>query len=955
VDGLEGLNNVDTIQSESTSGASLVLVQFKDGTDLNTSRQDLQAAVDKVRAELPTTAQNSSIQAFSTSQLPILVYAISANEPLGDLATQLDTDALPKLKGIAGVSSVSLTGAPIQEVQVVLDPAKLAAIGVTISEVSVAIGQSDVVMSVGTVQKDGATIPVEVFGSVTSVDQIGAIAVTAAKGSPTGPQAAGLVVTSPALIRDLGSVALVSVPADTITRTNGRISIGLQILKAPNANTVQVAAAVRAALPDIETRVAHGVKIASIEDQATPITDAIGSILQEGLLGALFAVIVIFGFLRSWRATVVAAVSIPLSLMVVLLVLWSQGITLNILTLGGMMVAIGRVVDDAIVVLENISRHVSEGEKPLPAAYTGAREILTAVTASTLTTVAVFAPIAFLTGIAGDFFRPFAVTVVAALLASLLVAVTVVPLLASRLLPARRSDSQPTREPGAILQGIYVPVVRWATGHRALSLIAAVAFFVGSIGLALHPGLRVNLLDQSSSRSFPITVTMPLNSTLAETDTQTQWVEAGIRGLDGVTGYQATVGQAADPFAPPGSVPADPTLAKIMVLVRKGSYDQVSANVQRVLNGYEGQAKIEIGVGQSSSNSSSSALQVEVDATDPSTLAAASDKTLGALRKVAGIVDLQSNLAGSKPEFLLQPTPLLAQSGLTPQTLGGLVAEDINGQVAATATLASGPVKVRVELPPLLTTSPDALASLQIPTATGVVPLSALANLVATTGPQTINRTGSDRTATITGNITSNDTRAVGQAVDKALKGLSLPGGATASASGATQELASLLNQFILALLAAIALVYLIMVATFRSLIKPLVLLVSIPFAASGAIVALVVTQTSLSLPGLIGLLMLTGIVVTNAIVLLDLVEQYRDRGLDLPQALIEGGRHRLRPILMTAFATMLALIPLAFSGTANGGGFIGAPLAIVVIGGLFTSTLLTLILVPVLYSLVAP
>src|SRR5436305_1197182 len=311
------------------------------------------------------------------------------------------------------------------------------------------------------------------------------------------PAAPGSPPSTPTRITigQVAAVQLVSVPADTITRTDGKPTIGLQVNKGPNSNTVTVANEVKAALPAIKSSIGHGVRVESIADQATPITQAIGDILREGLLGAVFAIFVIFAFLRSGRATIVAAVSIPLSLLVALIVLWQQGITLNILTLGGMMVAIGRVVDDSIVVLENISRDVSEGERPLVAAYTGAREIITAVSSSTLTTVAVFLPIAFLTGIAGSFFRPFALTVVVALLASLVVAVTVVPLLASRLLPAVRAEGVERRLKYSWTQRVYVPVIQWATGHRLLTLGAAAAFFIAS--MALIPLLRINLLDQS--------------------------------------------------------------------------------------------------------------------------------------------------------------------------------------------------------------------------------------------------------------------------------------------------------------------------------------------------------------------------------------------------------------------------------------------------------------------------
>jgi HAE1 family hydrophobic/amphiphilic exporter-1 len=944
VNAMQGVPGANTVQSTSSQGASLVIVLFRDGVDLKSAEQEVSSALAKIRPLLPQQALASTVQTFSTNSLPILEYAVSANEPLGDLAGQLRAQAVPKLKGLAGVSSVVLTGAPTDEVDVVLDPAKLAANGVTSGQVASALQQASIVQSIGSLKQGSATIPLQVSGSLTSLDQVKSVTVTPAANPGRAP--------TPVRIDQLGTVQVVSVPADTITRTNGKLTIGLRLVKGPNTNTVTVANEVWKALPGIESSIGHGVHFESIQDQATPITQAISDILREGLLGAIFAVLVIFVFLRSARATVVAAISIPLSLLVALIVLWQQGITLNILTLGGMMVAIGRVVDDSIVVLENISRHVTEGERPLVAAYTGAREITTAVFSSTLTTVAVFLPIAFLTGIAGSFFRPFALTVVVALLASLVVAVSVVPLLAARLLPPAPVQGVERRLQWNWTQRVYVPVIRWATGHRLLTLGAAGVFFIASMGLV--PFLRVNLLDQSSSPTFPVSIAMPENSTLPATDAETQKVEGLISGLSGISAYQATVGGQADPFAPPGTVPADPTQASVLVLVKDGQYNAALDGVKRALRAYQGPAKLGVGQSQNSSNQSSSQMQVDVRATDPNVLQAANDQVLAALSRVQGLADLKSNLVASKPQYQLVPTDKLAASGLNIQTLAAVVAQQINGTVATQVNLPQGTMAVRVQLPPGTADTADALAKLPIPTAVGIVPLSTLATIQQVNGPQTVNRVNGDRDATITGTITANDTRAVQTGVTNALAGVSLPAGASISTGGVFAQLSTVLTQFALALLAAIGLVYLIMVATFRSLLKPLVLLVSIPFAATGAIIALVVTNTSLSLPGLIGILMLTGIVVTNAIVLLDLVEQYRDRGLNLHDAVIEGGRHRLRPILMTAFATMLALVPLAVlgGGSGIGGAFISRPLAIVVIGGLFTSTLLTLILVPVLYSL---
>ncbi|HEX4215138.1 MAG TPA: efflux RND transporter permease subunit, partial [Candidatus Dormibacteraeota bacterium] len=976
---LQGVTDVNEIDSDSASGASIIEVEFNDGTDEQTDLQNLNAALTRIQGSLPATAKAPDVEAFSTSELPILQYSVYGNASLATTSSRLETVAVPRLQGLAGVATVSVSGAPTQEVQVTLDPQKLTADGVSMSQVVATLESASLVQSVGSLQDNGQAVPVRISSSLQSLAQIAALTVTpsasatgssgqgsgsAGQGSGSGAEGSGSQgqngsggttspARSPVAIGDLGTVTLSSVPADTITRTNGRLSIGMNILKTPSSDTVTVANEVKKALPGIAQSMGGGTHFQIITDEATPITNAISGILREGLLGALFAILVIFAFLRSARATLVAAISIPLSLLVALLILWWQDITLNILTLGGMMVAIGRVVDDAIVVLENISRHINEGERPLVASYNAAREILTAVTSSTLTTVAVFLPIIFLTGIAGDFFRPFALTVVTALLASLAVAVTVVPLLASRLLPKPRR--QGTDVVSGWLQRRYVPVIRFATSHRPVVLLVALAILVVTAGLV--PRLSINLLDQSAGPDVSVNLAMPMNATLAQTNAQTEAVERLIHGTRGVSAYQATVGGTPDPFAPPGSIPADPTTASITVVA------DATADPAKVLNrirsrvrSYHGAAKVTTAAGQNSSTSGTSQVQEVVHDSNAATLDQSTQKVISALKGISGLSQVTSNLTTSKPEYVLTPTPALSSSGLTLQQLAGLVSAAVQGDVATEATLSTGETGVVVQLPPGTADTPASLASFPVPTATGSVPLSNLATLQEVPGPQSVNRTNGQQTATITANITGSNTRAVQNRVDKALNKVKLPGGVSVSAGGAFSELSTVLTQFILAILGAIGLVYLIMVATFRSLLKPLVLLAAIPFAATGAIVALVATHTALSLPSLVGLLMLIGIVVTNAIVLLDLVEQYRARGLGVQEALIEGGRHRLRPILMTALATMLALAPLAASGENGGGGaFISAPLAIVVIGGLFTSTFLSLVILPVLYSYAAP
>jgi HAE1 family hydrophobic/amphiphilic exporter-1 len=572
------------------------------------------------------------------------------------------------------------------------------------------------------------------------------------------------------------------------------------------------------------------------------------------------------------------------------------------------------------------------------------------VTASTLTTVAVFLPIVFLSGIAGDFFSPFAITVVVALLASLVVAVMVVPLVASRFIPRPRKVVADAAR--GLMQRVYVPTVRWALAHRLLTVLVAILLLAGSF--ALVPRLRVNLLDQSGGSTFMVSLAMGKGATLQQTDEQTMAIENLIKGVGGVSAYQAVVGTVLDPFAPPGTVPPDPTTASVtVVLADNADYTTVSNDVQRLIKqDYHGPALVQV-EGASAAGTNSQITET-VQNGDLQKLQTATNQVVGAFNSIHGLSQVTSNLAADQPQINLVPTAQLASSGLNLQQLASVVSSAVSGTVAAQARLPQGTVAVSVVLPPGTADTPQALGVLPVPTQHGVVPLSSLVTLEQVNGPTSIDRSGNTQAATVTATITGDNQSAIQREVTSKLNGLSLPSGTTLGNAGTLADLSTVLRQFELAILAAIGLVYLIMVATFRSFLKPFVLLFSIPFAAIGAIVALTVTKTALSLPSLVGLLMLVGIVVTNAIVLLDLVEQYRDRGLPLHDALIEGGRRRLRPILMTAVATVLALTPLAVSGNSSGGGFISAPLAIVVIGGLVSSTLLTLVLIPVLYSLVS-
>jgi hydrophobic/amphiphilic exporter-1 (mainly G- bacteria), HAE1 family len=685
-------------------------------------------------------------------------------------------------------------------------------------------------------------------------------------------------------------------------------------------------------------------------DQSPFVSNAVNGLVTEGLIGAGFAILVILVFLLSLRSTLVTAVSIPLSVVIALIGLWAGQFSLNILTLGGLTIAIGRVVDDSIVVLENIQRHLGlEGNKDKQATILGAvREVAGAVTASTLTTVCVFLPIAFTSGFVGELFSSFAITVTIALLASLFVALIVIPVLAYWFLKVPKAPAQQAQQNMTLLERGYVPVVRWVTTHRLISILAALIIFFGSI--ALVPRLGTNFFDNSSQNTFTITQTLPASTSLEQTDLAARQVEAVLASVPGVQTYQVTVGSSgsvASSFSG-GSGSNSVTFA----VTTDPNADQVALQqtIQNRLHQLSGVGTVTLSASNQGFNSSG--LAVNVQASDEQTLRAATQMVLGAVRETPNTTDVTSNLADASPLINVQVDPTKALlHGLTAAQVGQELRAVYSGTTVTRVTLGATQEDVVIQLGTPATTVQE-MQDLLIPGPTGNIRLGDIATVTRAYGPPQITHLGGVRTATVSATITSSNTGAVSQDVQQRINKLSLPTGVTVSLGGVTASQSQAFQGLLLALLIAILLVYLVMVAFFRSIIQPLILLVSIPFAATGSILLLLATHTALGVPSLIGLLMLVGIVVTNAIVLLDLVNQYRAKGLDARTAVIEGGRRRLRPILMTAIATILALLPMAL-GLSKAGVFIAGPLAIVVIGGLASSTILTLLLVPTLYVIV--
>ncbi|AWT42772.1 MULTISPECIES: efflux RND transporter permease subunit [Streptomyces] len=931
---LEAVDGLTGVTSTASEGNAVIMASFDYGNDTRQLVADVQQAVNRARAQLPD-AVDPQVVAGSTDDMPTVVLAVTSAKDQQALADQLDRTVVPDLKEIDGVGQVTVNGVRDLQVTVTPDEAKLAKAGLTTQNLAQALQAGGATVPAGSFDEAGGNRTVQVGGGFTSLKQIQDLAVRG-----TG---------KPVRLGDVAQVREQEAPADSLTRTDGRPSLSVMVTMDHDGSAVAISNAVEDKLPELRADLGSGATITVVSDQGPAVSKAISGLTTEGALGLLFAVLVILVFLASIRSTLVTAVSIPLSVVLALIVLWTRDLSLNMLTLGALTIAIGRVVDDSIVVLENIKRHLGYGEERHAAILTAVREVAGAVTSSTLTTVAVFLPIGLVGGMVGALFGSFSITVTAALLASLLVSLTVVPVLSYWFLRAPKGTPEDAaearrraeeKEANSRLQRFYVPVLRFATRRRLTSVAIAVVVLVATF--AMTPLLKTNFFDQGEQKVLTVKQELKPGTSLAATDAQARKVEKLLAATDGVKDYQVTVGSSGFMAAFGGGTDTNQASYQVM-LEDSAHYADVQDRIEAGLKKLDGIGTTTVAAGDGFGNQD---LSVVVKAADADVLRTAAEQVRKTVASLDDVTDVTSDLSQSVPRISVRANSRAAAAGFDEQTLGLAVAQAVRGTPAAKAVLddTERDVVIRSAHP---ATTLRQLRDLRL----GAVRLADVADVKLVDGPVSMTRIDGQRAATVTAKPTGDNTGAVSQDLTAKLDALKLPAGATAEIGGVTQDQDDAFKNLGLAMLAAIAIVFMLLVATFRSLAQPLILLVSVPFAATGALGLLIATGTPMGVPAMIGMLMLIGIVVTNAIVLIDLINQYRRQGYGVVEAVVEGGRHRLRPILMTALATIFALLPMAL-GVTGEGGFIAQPLAVVVIGGLVSSTLLTLLLVPTLYAM---
>ncbi len=947
---VESVAGIEQVRSTSANSIGFVIAQFAYGTNVDEAVSSMEKSI--AALSLPQ-GVSPAVSALNINQAPVVIASISsASSSLTELSQVAATQIVPELEGISGVANVQITGGLTDQVTITLDPVAISQKGASYQQIAAALGAANVTIPAGQLAAGEAAVPVTVISQIGSLDGLRQIVVGI-------DQSSGAPV--PVHLGDVAAIAQQQVADTGYGSLNGREALGLSVSKTVSANTVQVAGAVTAKLDEIAASGVANLKIDVVSNQADFIIESRDGLLREGGLGALFAVLTIFAFLFSLRSTFVAALSIPLSLLIALVLMQFSAVTINIMTLGGLAVAVGRVVDDSIVVLENIYRHRAMGEDRLAAALHGPSEVASAITSSTLTTVAVFLPLGFAGGLVSQFFLPFALTVTFALLGSLVVALTVIPVLGYFFVRAPRDEVDASGEPRrSIWVRLYDPTIRFVLHSRWRSagvVAAAFALFVGS--LAIVPLLPTQFINSGSEKILTASLSPPSGTTSQAVRDRAQQAEKILLADGEVSLVQTTVPAEGDTgFQTLIAAQSGRAANSATMIIRLDPSADLVASAQRLerelaplnVDGWDSVVQQTNGSGGGGGT-----ISLVVSGPDADTVESATQTVSSSLAGVDGLGVITSDLVAATPQIVVRIDPARAAAvGLSPAQVGGIVRGALTPTTISKLEPASGGASQDV----VLRFDPSAIGSVatlqQLSVGPGVH-LGDVADVAQQEVRATITRIDAAPAATVTAEITSEDTGAVSAAVSKDLDALqgsgSLPAGVSVEIGGVAAQQSEAFGGLFTAMGVAVVLVYVMLVLAFNSLLTPFIILFSLPFATVGAFPALLLTGRAVGVSALIGFLMLIGIVVTNAIVLLDLVERNRSEGMPVREALIRGGHTRVRPILMTAIATILALVPLAAGF--NEGSIIAAELGTVVIGGLLSSTFLTLIVVPAAYNLV--
>lgn len=943
---VEGLDDVKAVYSRSYSNMSSIEVEYDYGIDMDEAKRSLESAIDAI--SLPEDAEEPYISTISMNMMPVVALSVSSEtEDIVELTSTVEDLVLPDIEKLDGVASATISGQHIEEVELTYDQAKMEALGITEDNVKEMIQASDLAISLGLFEFEEGEQAVAIDGKFMTASELEEMVI------PVEPSEA-----NPVPFVTLGDIATIEVvgKVQSVSRTNGEDAIAIQIVKDQRANTVDVVNAVKELVKDKEETI-EGLVVDISLDQGEPIETSVATMVEKAVFGGLIAVLIILLFLRDFKSTIISVISIPVSIFMSLMVLNWMDITLNMMTLGAITVAIGRVIDDSIVVVENIYRRLHlKTEKLTGRALIreATIEMFKPILSSTLVTIAVFAPLIFVGGMVGELFIPFALTMSFALLASLLVAITIVPALSHTLFKKKlySEKSENRHKEAGKLANWYKSVLNWSLNHKIITSAIAIILLVGS--LMLTPLIGFSFLGSEEEKVMYLTYTPETGELKEDTLANVAEVEEELLKREDIDILQLSISDSGDPMAAMMGGGSNGALMFVIFDPDIENFPEVRSEIEDyVFNiGQSGEWKSQdfSSMGMASNELSYTFYSENLDKLNEAVL-----MVEDLMNENDGLEDVSSTAEDSYVEYTFHvEQDELLQYGLTTGQVIMMLNPNVSPEVLTTVEKDGNTIDVIVQQEQAAQPkSIDEMLATEVQTAVGPMPLSELVTVEEGTTLNTLARSAGEYYATVSAKVLGDDISKVSMEVGEAIDELDLPKGVTVGIAGVTADMNEAFTQLGMAMLAAIAIVYFILVVTFREGVAPFAILFSLPFAVIGSFVGLLIAGETISVPVMMGLLMLIGIVVTNAIVLVDRIVRMERSGLEMREAILEAGVTRLRPILMTAIATIGALIPLAM-GTGAGGGLISKGLAITVIGGLVSSTLLTLIIVPIVHEILS-
>ncbi|WP_077318483.1 efflux RND transporter permease subunit [Virgibacillus proomii] len=934
------VEGIETVQSQSQSGSSLVIMMFSNGTDLDQALLDVRESVDQVKGMLPSQAGDPNIMRFNPDQLPVIWVGLTGDDT-ASLTNIADDQLVPFFERQGGVGSVSVEGGKEREIQLVLNEAKLQQYGVTTQTIIQSLNSSNQSASVGTVEKGDKDLQLRVTGEFKSMKDIKQTLVQTEAGATVQ-------------VEDLAEVKDAYKDEFGLTLVNGKPSVVLSILKKTDSNTVEVATNIKESMKEIEQDLPKDVHLNVIIDTSDFIQMSIDSVVQNILIGGIISIFILLLFLKSIRATLVIGLSIPIAIITTFILMYFTGETLNILTLGGLALGLGMMVDSSIVILEHIYSYRQQGYNLKEAAIKGASELAPAVIASTTTTLVVFLPIVYVEGIASDMFTPLALTVSFSLITSLVVAITLVPMLSSKLLQKAIKDSGRRywfdRFLGWLTNG-YRNSLKWVLGHRKTTIFATILAIVAS--LALTPFIGAEFIPSADQGQLEVRVETPPGSSLQHTEKLVEQVNKELKEFTPLieTNY---VNVGSGTFTSGGGISNSNQAIYTIQLIPSGEREKTTVDIVKEMDDKLKEiAGAEITVNSMDSGMNmGDPIQIQLNGPEHELLRELAGEVTKEIDDVNGVYNPETSASEGVPQLNIEINQdRAAMYGLNHEQILGQVQIQFTGQVVTQYREDGKEMDVTLIYPKEQRSKIADLHDMKIQTPQGTtISLDEVAEFKQMSGPVSLQRENQQPQINVSSQVVDRDLGSITADVESVLDNMNFPEGYSYQIGGQAQDMTESFTDLAIALVFSIFLVYAVMAVQFENFLFPFIIMFSMPATVIGVVLGLFIMDIPLSIPGFIGIIMLAGIVVNNSIVLVDYINLLRRKGMSRYEAILEAGRSRLRPILMTTLTTILAMVPLALA--LGEGAEMQQPLAVTIIFGLGISSIFTLLLIPVIYTL---